>query len=123
MDTNLISQYVALREKRLLLQREADQIEQQEKDILYELTKPLSFDLESYSGLIEGYHYEFNRKPFPHVKDWGQTLDFIRAHPAAIDLLQKRLTESAVKLRWDAGFTVPGIEKQFKWTPTIKKAA
>lgn len=44
----------------------------------------------------------------PTIMDWGKLEEFIREHNA-VDLLQKRLTESAVKLRWDDGIQVPGV--------------
>ena len=47
----------------------------------------------------------------PVILDWSALEIFIRAHNA-VDMLQKRLTESAVKLRWDDGVQVPGVGLQ-----------
>jgi hypothetical protein len=40
--------------------------------------------------------------------DFGALEGYIREH-GALDLLQRRLTESAVKLRWDDGIQIPGV--------------
>lgn len=118
--TNLLEQYYTTRESRLNLQREADKLEQVEKDILYEITKFWD-PIKTVAILEGGYKLKGKPKPFPFVTDWAQTLDYIRERPASIDLLQKRLTESAVKARWDSGITIPGVEKRSKWAVTISK--
>jgi hypothetical protein len=43
------------------------------------------------------------------VNDWEEVYKYIKANDA-FDLLQRRLTETAVKLRWDDGIRLPGIE-------------
>ena len=117
---NLLQQYYELREKRLTLQHEADRIEQQEKDILYELTKDLNPDQEVYTRVYGQFNMKATRKIVPSVFDWELALAYIRAE-AATDLLQRRLTESAVKARWDNGVTVPGIEKSIKWPVVVTR--
>ena len=44
----------------------------------------------------------------PVAEDWDAIHRYIREHDA-IDLVHKRLTEGAVKLRWDDGVTIPGV--------------
>ena len=44
----------------------------------------------------------------PVIMNWEELEQYIRANNA-VDLLQKRLTESAVKLRWDDEIQVPGV--------------
>lgn len=119
---NLLQEYYNLREKRLALQHEADRLEQLEKDILYELTKDLNAEQEVYNLKYEDSPYlgKATRKITPTVFDWEETLRWIRAE-AALDLLQRRLTESAVKLRWDNGVTIPGIMKSVKWGLTVNR--
>lgn len=116
--SNQFAQYFALREKRLQLQREADALEQQEKDILYELTKGLTDTKVVRSD--GGYRMTADRKMTATVRDWAAVLDYIRA-TGQVDLLQKRLTESAVKSRWDADVIIPGVEPGFKYAVTIVK--
>jgi hypothetical protein len=120
VSTNLCEQYHTLREKRLALQREADLLEQQEKDILYEITKSWNLANEGYSGYEGGYAYKGVRKLVALPINWEAILQHVR-QSGDVDLLQKRLTESAVKARWDAGFTVPGVDKSFKWNVIIVK--
>lgn len=117
---NWLQQYYDIRVKRLALQHEADILEQQEKDILYELTKDLSPEQPEHRFMEEGFRFKATRKIVPNVTSWDKTLNYIRAE-AAVDLLQKRLTESAVKARWDNGVTIPGIEQDIKWPVIITK--
>lgn len=117
---NLLEQYHTLRTQRLALNAEADRLEQLEKDILYELTKDLNSEHDSYTKKESGYTFKATRKIVPNVVAWDQTLDYIRAE-AAVDLLQKRLTESAVIARWNNQVAVPGIEKVVKWPVKVTK--
>lgn len=112
--------YYTVRQKRLALQREADKLEQVEKDILYELTAPLSFS-KHHQTLNEGpYTMTATAKPFVIVEDWDAALKFIKENEA-VDMLQRRVTESAVMARWDDGITVPGMKKDQKWAVKIER--
>lgn len=44
----------------------------------------------------------------PVAEDWDAIHRFIKEHDA-IDLVHKRLTVSAVQLRWDDDVTIPGV--------------
>ena len=114
----LYTQYYALREQRLKIQREADALEQQEKDILYEITKEFASDTVKHS--VDGFTMRAKRKDVATVRDWSATLAYIK-ETGQVDLLQKRLTDSAVKARWDAGVEVPGVELTHKYVVTITK--
>lgn len=111
--------YFTLREQRLALQRQVDKLEQDEKDIMYEITSELVASGKNTSS-EEGFVAKLKSTPASQVTDWVQTLDYIRA-TGQVDLLQKRLTESAVKARWDSGVDIPGVEKTVKHTVTITK--
>lgn len=117
---NLYEQYHTLREKRLALQKEADLIEQQEKDILYSITKEFSEGANGYSHMQDGYLMKASKKDVASAVNWEQILQYVKT-TGEVDLLQKRLTESAVKARWDAGLTVPGVERAYKWAITVTK--
>lgn len=116
---NMLEQYHSLREQRLALQRQADALEQKEKDIIYEITtKMVSSDI---STLIDGgYKAVMVIKPQALATNWPAILDFIK-QTGAVDLLQKRLTESAVKARWDSGVDVPGVDRSEKHVITVTK--
>ena len=47
-------------------------------------------------------------KKKPYISDFTALEAYIVEHRAT-DLLQKRLTESAVKLRWEDGIAIPGV--------------
>lgn len=47
-------------------------------------------------------------KQKPFISDYSALEGYIKEH-GALDLLQKRLTESAVKLRWEDGIQIPGV--------------
>lgn len=51
---------------------------------------------------------DIEEKEKPYISDFGALEGYIREH-GALDLLQKRLTESAVKLRWEDGIQIPGV--------------
>lgn len=50
------------------------------------------------------------RKDVPTPKDWPKIYTYI-AKNKAWELLQKRLSSTAVKERWNAGKSIPGIDK------------
>lgn len=108
-----------IRAERLELQRKVDVLEQAEKDLLYDIQKEMSknkvtrYQSGTYLATVED-------KDVPKATDWPAVLNYIR-ETGATDLLQKRLTESAVKARWDSGVDVPGISKSVKSTVTIEK--
>jgi hypothetical protein len=45
----------------------------------------------------------------PQVKDWEAFYKYVKK-TGNFDLMQKRLTDTAIKERWDAGQEVPGVE-------------
>jgi hypothetical protein len=118
--SNKLKQLFEMREQRLTLQHQVDKMEQDEKDLMYTLT----------STMVDGNIVELEADEFiakrksvnsPLVNDWAATLEYVRA-TGQVDLLQKRLTESAVKARWDSGVDIPGVDKVVKHTVTITKA-
>ena len=51
-----------------------------------------------------------NTKIKPVANDWQKVWDWATEHEAG-DLFQRRLSESAVKARWEDGIVIPGIEE------------
>jgi len=51
---------------------------------------------------------EYNTAIKPVAEDWSAIHQFIKDNDA-IDLVHRRLTESAVQLRWDDGVVIPGV--------------
>lgn len=48
-------------------------------------------------------------KIIPQVKDWDKLYKFIKK-TGSFDLMQRRLTDTAIQERWDNGKEVPGVE-------------
>lgn len=53
---------------------------------------------------------EIDSKPVPTVKDWDKVYAYIKK-TGSFDLLQRRLSTTAVKERWDAKRAIPGVDK------------
>jgi len=115
----LIAASFDARTARLKLQKEVDLLEQKEKDANYEIIKHI---LENGAMTeTEGpYHVSMKSTMEPVLTDWELTRQYILA-TGSIDLLQKRLTPSAVKARWDGNVIVPGVEPQPTYKLTITK--
>jgi len=113
-----IEAILSVRKRRLSLQREADLLEQEEKGLTNSLIEQmLHGDLKG-SVLKEGENearLNMSEEPMVAVDGWPAVLDYIVANKA-VDLLQKRLTASAVKARWDEGEVIVGIEKVRKYS-------
>ena len=69
---------------------------------------------------LYGYTANMETKQTASVQSWPQILEYIK-ETGSVDLLQKRLTESAVKARWTAGVDVPGVLNIPKHVITITK--
>jgi hypothetical protein len=100
------------RKKRLSLQREADLLEQQEKGLIQDMIN--SMVNAGQTLLSQGVdEVQLIETQEPIATSWPLVLDYIIANDA-VDLLQKRLTASAVKQRWSNGVVIPGIEATTK---------
>lgn len=117
-----IEQYFITRAKRLALAAEVAVLEQEEKDILYELTRDLLPSDTKYTEVNDGYRFTATRKDSVLVRDWSLLLPYVQA-TGELDLLQRRVTESAVKARWEDGKELPGIERGIKWDVKVTKEA
>jgi hypothetical protein len=107
-----VKEILSVRKQRLSLQREADLLEQQEKKLTNDLI-----------ALMTNRHIDVMREgedeatlvtsEEPVATNWPLLLDYIRENDA-LDLLQKRLTPSAIKARWLDKTEIPGIEHATK---------
>ena len=61
-----------------------------------------------------------HRSTEPTVVDWPAVYAFIKENDA-FDMLQKRLSPTAVKDRWDEDIVVPGIDKFNTWDLSLTK--
>lgn len=99
----MIEEARAYDEQRLALDRQSKALKKQVEDLSALIIAQMSLD-----GIanFEGARIEEVQKPF--ISDFSQLEGYIIEH-GALDLLQKRLTESAVKLRWEDGINIPGV--------------
>jgi len=117
--STIYAKYHAIRAQRLQLQREVDALEQQEKDLMYEIQKFI-VPHQAWDFQTDGYKVFTKVTEASSVTHWDTLLEYIK-DSGAVDLLQKRVTESAVKARWAAGVAIPGVDKAIKYQVTITK--
>ncbi len=96
-----------IREERLAISKKADALEEQEKAIKAHLIDTISKDSTGVAGKLA--RVTIVQKLVPKVGDADKLHAYIKK-TGDWDLLQGRLSDTAVKLRWEAGKTVPGIE-------------
>lgn len=105
---NLVDSHQATRKERLRLEREARVLQSRENSLKAELLHVMiSQAMEEIEGTdVMLQHY---KKTKVKATDWNAIHEYIR-DTGAIDLVQRRLTESAVTARLEDGFLVPGID-------------
>jgi hypothetical protein len=116
MSTYRLAEILSVRKRRLSLQREADLLEQEEKALTGQLIDVMNH--EKLSMVKEGDDeviLNVSDEPVASTGAWPLILDYVLENNAT-DILQKRLTASAVKARWEEGELIPGIEKVRKYT-------
>lgn len=99
---------LSLRGEKAVLARKIDALEDERKAIEAHLidTLPMS-DAEGVTGRQA--KVVIQTKSVGAVKDWTKLYAYISRHKA-FELLQKRLSDRAVKDRWDDGKSIPGVE-------------
>lgn len=102
----------AKRVERLELNRQAALLEQEEANLKRELLKHYKV-----SGVYAGYKLSIEKEQVPNVESWPDLIKYIK-ETGSVDLLQKRLTPSAVKLRMDEG-DLPGVKLIEKTNITV----
>jgi hypothetical protein len=96
------------RELRLAAQKATDELQAKETALKEHLINNLpKSDASGVAGKLA--RVTVVTKPIPQVKDWDKLYKFIKK-TGAFDLLQRRLTDTAIKERWDNGKEVPGVE-------------
>jgi hypothetical protein len=106
---HLINEYYRARSDRLEKEREAEKLKSAEtklKDSIIRLMREQGI-LTLGASLAT---VKLQPKEKPQVQNWESLYDYILV-TKEFDLLQRRLTETAVKLRWDEGKDVPGVIK------------
>ena len=108
-----------LREERKKLQQEVDAVEEEEKALKEYIIQTLP---KSQASGVAGKLARVTviTKPVPQVQDWGKFYAYVKKHNA-FELMQRRLSDQAVKERWEAGKKVPGVEPFNITTVSINK--
>jgi len=108
-----------LKEERLKVQRIVDAIANEEKVLRQHVIDNLpKSNASGIAGKIA--RVTVVNKPVPQVKDWKKFHTYIK-RTNAFDLLQRRVSASAIEERWDNGKTVSGVEKFNVTTVSLNK--
>ena len=97
-----------VREERLKIQKQVELLASEESAIKEHLINTLpKSDASGVAGKLA--RVTIVTKQVPQVKDWDAFYKHVKKS-GDFDLLQRRLTDSAIKERWEAGKEVPGVE-------------
>lgn len=96
-----------VRQKRLEMQRLVDELAYEESFIKNHIIDTLPKSDTGASGKIA--RVSVVTKQVPQVKDWDQLYKYIK-RTGQFDLIQRRLSPTAVRDRWDDGKKIPGVE-------------
>lgn len=108
-----------LREKRLEEQKKVDVIEEEEKALKEHLIQNLpKSEASGVAGKLA--RVTIVTKIVPQVEDWDKFYAHIKKK-GEFDLMQRRVSDTAVKERWDAGKQVPGVKTFNALTVSINK--
>lgn len=96
-----------IKTKRLALQNEAEEYQKQEIALTEHIIRVLP---KSDTGAMGKHHkVQVVTHNKPRVVDWMEFFKFVRRNNA-FEFLQRRVSEGAVKERWEANKKVPGVE-------------
>jgi hypothetical protein len=100
--------YYQLKESRLAAQKLVDKIEAEEKALKQHIINTLpKSETTGAAGKLA--RVTVVTKEIPQIKDWDKLYAYIKKNNA-FELLQRRVSDSAVAERWEAGKKVPGVE-------------
>lgn len=100
--------YFRTREQRLLMQKQVDNVQTEESKLKEEIIRELqTAQVTSIGGQIARVTIQEKIKPI--AQNWELVYEYIRMNNA-FDLMQRRLTEAAVKGRWEDGIKIPGVD-------------
>lgn len=97
-----------LRNKRLEMQKAVDAVAAEESALKNHIIENLpKSEASGVAGKLA--RVTVVTKQIPQVKDWDAFYKYVKK-TGSFDLMQKRLTDAAIKERWEAGKEVPGVE-------------
>lgn len=106
----IVDEYYAAREERYELQRKADKMKKSEEELKELIIESLrkSKGTTGVAGRLAS--AQLVKKEKVIVEDWDDVVKFVKKHNA-FDLFQRRLSDEAVKVRWEQGVAIPGVNK------------
>jgi hypothetical protein len=104
----LVDSYFSKREERLALQHQVDALEKEEKALKQSIIEQIRAEKISSIGGRK-MRATIQTKQKPQVSSWPALYDHIRS-TGEFDLLQRRLTETAVSARWEEKIIIPGVQ-------------
>ena len=97
-----------IRQKRLAMQKEVDEVEAEEKALKEYIINTLpKSEASGVAGKVA--RVTVVTKDVPQVKDWDAFYKYV-SRTKSFDLLQRRLSDAAVKERWENKKDIPGVE-------------
>lgn len=105
---SIIEEYATKRERRLSLESESRKLASQEES----LHEKIVIMLRNRGMESAGAHHtvEIEKKEVPKCEDWNKFYEWMVKNKA-YDCLHKRLTDLAIKARWDEKTEIPGVVK------------
>ena len=101
--------YYTTRQQRLETQRRVDELQEQESALKAYIIESLSGqDSKGISGLAA--RVEVKEKERPAIDDWDTFMQHVAAS-GEYELIQRRLSDAAIKERWEQGEAVPGTKR------------
>jgi hypothetical protein len=101
--------YYTTRQRRLDLQKKTDELDEIEKALKSYLIEALNSE-ESMGMAGKIARVEIKEKEKPTITDWHQTMKWI-AETESWDCIQRKLSDRAIKDRWEEGEEIPGVGK------------
>jgi hypothetical protein len=101
--------YSEIREIRLAMQKHTDAVKAREAEIREHIINTLSKSSDT-GAAGKRYRAQIVTKTVPSLTGWDAFIDFVTRNKR-FDLLQKRISDTAVKDLWEGGVDVPGVEK------------
>jgi len=97
-----------LRQKRLDMQKEVDKVAAEESALKEHIINTLpKSEASGVAGKLA--RVTVITKVVPQVKDWDAFYKYVKK-TGQFDLMQRRITDGAIKERWEAGKEIPGVE-------------
>ena len=113
---SILAAHASKRRERLKLERQASVLEAEEKTLLDSLSK-----LKPASGMYGPYVLTVEKKIVPKVNDWGKFIPYL-LRTGNLDMLQRRLTESAVMARLKNNEPIDGVDTDEKTVYKVEAA-